>query len=308
MPEPFGNRPMTLVANFMSVDANPATWARDREAEGYDVVGVADHLWSSTRLFPHVWVSLGAMAVATTTAKLTTCFANNLFRNPVEFAQASFGMHALSGGRFEAGLGAGWTRAEMEKTGRVFPEPRDRAGMYIEALSIVRSLFDTGASEHHGEHYDVSVTGLRPASLASSPTLVGSVGGTRTVRECPPFLDVVEIKGSSASTRGGDLDFGVIGTIPKSHIAEMAKRVREVNPDAPLGMFCFCSAVDDARTQAVRASMPDDAYYRGFFSADASEVADTIWGLQEIGITRATVSPFTDASFPLLMNEFAKMG
>jgi hypothetical protein len=212
MPEPFGNRPMTLVANFMSVDANPATWARDREAEGYDVVGVADHLWSSTRLFPHVWVSLGAMAVATTTAKLTTCFANNLFRNPVEFAQASFGMHALSGGRFEAGLGAGWTRAEMEKTGRVFPEPRDRAGMYIEALSIVRSLFDTGASEHHGEHYDVSVTGLRPASLASSPTLVGSVGGTRTVRECPPFLDVVEIKGSSASTRGGDLDFGVIGT------------------------------------------------------------------------------------------------
>jgi alkanesulfonate monooxygenase SsuD/methylene tetrahydromethanopterin reductase-like flavin-dependent oxidoreductase (luciferase family) len=297
---------MTLVANFMSVDADPAEWARDREAEGYDVVGVADHLWSSTRLFPHVWVSLGAMAVATTSAKLTTCFANNLFRNPVEFAQASFGMHALSGGRFEAGLGAGWTRAEMEQTGRAFPEPRHRAGMYIEALSIVRSLFDTGSSHFHGEYYSVDVDNLRPPSLQSSPELVGSVGGTRTVREASPLLDVVEIKGSSASTRGGDLDFGVIGTIARSHLADMVKRVRDVNPTAPLGMFCFCSATDDARTRAVRAAMPDDAYYRGFFSTDASEVADTIWDLQELGITRATVSPFSDASFPALMEQLER--
>jgi alkanesulfonate monooxygenase SsuD/methylene tetrahydromethanopterin reductase-like flavin-dependent oxidoreductase (luciferase family) len=298
--------PMTLVANFMSVDANPATWARDREAEGYDIVGVADHLWSSTRLFPHVWVSLGAMATATTTARLTTCFANNLFRSPVEFAQASFGMHALSGGRFEAGLGAGWTRAEMENTGRVFPEPRDRAGMYIEALSIVRSLFDTGSCHHDGAYYNVQVENLRPASLTSSPLLVGSVGGARTTREGAPLCDVVEIKGSSASTRGGDLDFGVIGTIPRSHLVEMVKRVRDVNADAPLGMFCFCSAIDDPRTAAVRASMPTDAYYRGFFSADASEVADTIADLQSIGITRATISPFTDASFPLLMEQLEK--
>jgi alkanesulfonate monooxygenase SsuD/methylene tetrahydromethanopterin reductase-like flavin-dependent oxidoreductase (luciferase family) len=297
---------MTLIANFMSVDAAPGAWAREREAEGWDVIGVADHLYSSTRLFPHVWFSVGAMAEATTTARLTTCFANNLFRSPVEFAQASFAAHLHSGGRFEAGLGAGWTRAEMEQTGRVFPEPGVRASMYIEALGIVRSLFDSGACHHDGEYYNVQVDNLRPASLSSSPLLVGSVGGNRTVREGAPLLDVCEIKGSSASTRGGDLDFGVLGTIPRSHLGDMVAKVREVNGDAPLGMFCFCSGIDDARTRKVRDTMPEDAYYRGFISPDASEVADTIWDLQELGITRATVSPFTDAAFPPLMAEFAK--
>lgn len=299
---------LALVANFMSADTDPATWAREREAEGYDVLGVADHLWSATRLFPHVWVAIGAMAAATTSVRLTTAFANNLFRSPVEFAQASFGAHLVSGGRFEAGLGAGWTRAEMEQTGRPFPTPGVRAAMYVEALAIVRSLFDTGSCHHDGDHYQVHVEGFRPAALdGPSPLLIGSVGGERTVREGVPFLDVAEIKGSSASTRGGDLDFGVLATIPRAHIADMVAKVRDVRGDIPLGMFCFCSATDDPRTRAVRDALPHDAYYRGFFSPDPAEVAETIWGLTEIGITRATVSPFSDGSFPLLIDQFARL-
>ena len=43
-----------------------------------------------------------------------SCFANNLLRSPVEFAQAALTLQRASDGRFEAGLGAGWSREEAE--------------------------------------------------------------------------------------------------------------------------------------------------------------------------------------------------
>lgn len=44
---------------------------------------------------------------------MTTAFANNLIRSPVEVAQAALSLHALSDGRFQVGLGAGWAVEEI---------------------------------------------------------------------------------------------------------------------------------------------------------------------------------------------------
>src|SRR5262245_60623264 len=124
----------------MTVDVDPVTWAQTREAEGWQVLGCADHFWTGTRAYPHSWVTLGAMAAATSRSLLTTSFANNLFRSPVEFAQASLQMQIVSGGRFEAGLGAGWTKEEAVGASLHYPEPSERAGRLIEAVQIVRQL------------------------------------------------------------------------------------------------------------------------------------------------------------------------
>ena len=35
---------MEFCPNFISVDDDPAQWARDREAEGYPIISVADHI------------------------------------------------------------------------------------------------------------------------------------------------------------------------------------------------------------------------------------------------------------------------
>jgi alkanesulfonate monooxygenase SsuD/methylene tetrahydromethanopterin reductase-like flavin-dependent oxidoreductase (luciferase family) len=290
-----------LVANLMSADVAPATWAADREAEGWDVLSVADHLFSDTRPFPHLWVTLGALAASTTTVKLTSAFANNLFRSPVEFAQASLGVHMVSGGRFEAGLGAGWSASEMVQTGRAFPDAGERAGRYIEAIKIVRTLFHERSCTFHGDWYDIDVTAVGPS--AAPPLLVGSCGGPRTIREAVPLLDRVEIKGASLATRGGRLDLSVLGQIPRSHIADLVGAVRAVRPDIPIGAFVLCSAIDDARTRSVLAAMPPDSFFAGFFGP-ADKVAASIAGLADLGISRAQVSPFTDASFPLIAEAF----
>jgi alkanesulfonate monooxygenase SsuD/methylene tetrahydromethanopterin reductase-like flavin-dependent oxidoreductase (luciferase family) len=293
---------MELVANLMSADVAPAAWAQEREAEGWDVLSVADHLFSDTRPFPHLWVTLGSLASATTTVKLTSAFANNLFRSPVEFAQASLAVQLVSGGRFEAGLGAGWSASELVQTGRPFPAPGERAGRYIEALRIVRDLFDHRACSFHGEWYDVDVPAVGPA--VTPPPLVGSCGGPRTIREAVPLLDRVEVKAASLATRGGRVDLGVLGQIPTSHLTDLVSAVRAVRPDISIGAFVLCSAVDDARTRSILAALPEDSFFAGFFGAP-DKVAASVAGLAKFGITRAQISPFTDESFAPFMHAFA---
>jgi len=290
-----------LTANLMSVDVDAASWAREREAEGWDGLSVADHLFSDRRPFPHLWVTLTAVATATTRPYVTSAFANNLFRSPVEFAQASLALQAVSGGRFEAGLGAGWSAPEMTRTGREFPGGPERAGRYVEALQVVRSLLHEGSCRFDGRWYQVDVDVIGP--MVPPPPLVGACGGPRTIREATPLLDRVELKAASSATRGGQLDLAALGSITRADLEDLVRRVRDVRPDIPLGMFVLCSAGDDERTRAVAAAMPPGSLYGGFFG-EPKKVADSIAALAELGITRAQVSPFGEASFPAIADAY----
>ena len=148
----------SFVATLMSSDQAPAEWARAREVEGWHGLAVPDHVFIERQPVAHVWVTATELALATESVTIATSFANNLLRSPVEFAQASLAVHRASGGRFEAGLGAGWDQAELEATGVRFPPTvGERAGRYIEAGQIVRRLFDDGWATFRGEWYDVEV-------------------------------------------------------------------------------------------------------------------------------------------------------
>jgi len=45
---------MEFVANFMTTEVDPAVSARQRETEGWQMVGFADHIFSSARTYPHI--------------------------------------------------------------------------------------------------------------------------------------------------------------------------------------------------------------------------------------------------------------
>jgi alkanesulfonate monooxygenase SsuD/methylene tetrahydromethanopterin reductase-like flavin-dependent oxidoreductase (luciferase family) len=288
---------MELTANFMTIDIDPGEWALRREAEGWDLVACADHFWTDQRPYPHLWVTLAAMACATTTVKLTSSFANNLFRSPVEFAQAALQLQKVSGGRFEAGLGAGWSQDEVTGSGGVYPPPGERAGRYKEAVEIVRALLHEGRCSYRGEYYSIDVPHLGPR-VDPPPILVGSLGGPRTMREVGPLVDRIEVKPISAATREGGLDFEAMGAIPETHLKELVERARDVRPDAPLTLFCLCSAGTDDRTRAVEAVLQGGFMSR--FFGDPAKVADALLSLEDFGFSRAQVSPLTDETFDLL--------
>ena len=275
-----------------------ANWARQRESEGWNALSVADHVFTSTRPYPHVWVAATALAMATERVTISTAFVNNLLRSPVEVAQAARQLQVVSDGRFELGLGAGWADEEITGSGLRYPPPGERAGMYAESAQIVRALLHEGSCSFHGEHYDIEVRALGPA-VDVPPLLVGSVGGPRTIREVTPHLDRVELKAQSAATRGGSLDMKVMAGIPDAQLLAMIEQVRAVRPDIELSMFCLFSVGDDPVTERLAALMIEGGLFRRFFGA-AEHVAEGLAWLESLGVHSVSLCPMTSHSLERL--------
>ena len=79
--------------------------------------------YSAVYLPDHFGDQLGAIAAlmaaadATTTLQIGTMVLCNDYRHPVVTAREALTLDVLSGGRFELGLGAGWTTWEYETAG-----------------------------------------------------------------------------------------------------------------------------------------------------------------------------------------------
>jgi alkanesulfonate monooxygenase SsuD/methylene tetrahydromethanopterin reductase-like flavin-dependent oxidoreductase (luciferase family) len=274
----------------------PAEWASAMEAQGWDGICASDHVLVGTNPYPHVFVTAMAMAAATDRITLTTSFANNLFRSPVEFAQAAFALQCQSGGRFEAGLGAGWAEHEMNALGLDYPAPRDRVGMYIEALAIVRQLLHTGQCQFSGAYYNIDISGeykLGPMP-ATPPPLVASAGGPRNIRESTPLVDRIEIKAASRGTRGGALDLAVLATVTEDEIKKNFDRVKSIDPDMPVGIFLLVGADDSPLVAGLKAQFGNG--FLGHFLGHPEDVAQALENLSAIGIARVQLTEIVPGS------------
>jgi alkanesulfonate monooxygenase SsuD/methylene tetrahydromethanopterin reductase-like flavin-dependent oxidoreductase (luciferase family) len=83
------------------------------------------------------WVTLGALARETGRVRLGTLLSPVTFRLPGPLAIQVAQVDAMSGGRVELGIGAGWFEAEQVAYGIPFPEPRERFDRLIEQVAII---------------------------------------------------------------------------------------------------------------------------------------------------------------------------
>ena len=261
-------------------------WARDREAEGWSAITVGDHV-TSGGMWAHPLVVLGAMAAATTRVRLATSFSNNLVRSPVEFAQAAATLQSVSAGRFEAGLGAGWHRGEIEAMGLAYPAPAQRARRYCEALQIVGQLLRTGSAELSGDHYRVN------ASFGSAPTdpppLVGAVAGQWAARHVPPLVDRVEVLPFPQTSSSGVMLEREVGSISTDDIRRIVDLVRDSAANVPISFGCFV-AVGSPGATAPLSGLFASGVAAGLIGP-AEKVAITLRELEAFGIDRISVIP-----------------
>jgi alkanesulfonate monooxygenase SsuD/methylene tetrahydromethanopterin reductase-like flavin-dependent oxidoreductase (luciferase family) len=282
--------------NLTDASIDPVDWAQQREREGWAAISASDHLFDGSRAYAHWAVTLAQFAMATSHVRIGSSFANNLLRSPVEFAQAALSLQRASHGRFEAGLGAGWAEAEIRGIGLRYPSPGERAGRYAEAMQVVRTLFRDGRCSLRGEHYEIDVPEIAPK--VDPPPLVGSVGGPRTIREITPLVDRVELKVSSAATRGGRLDFGLLAAVELDHLNDLVARVCDVRDDIPIGVFIMVGSGDHPRVAALRDAL--DGSFMGGFVGEPERVADAVRALGTHGIDRVQLTPYTPSTIELL--------
>jgi probable F420-dependent oxidoreductase len=125
-----------------------------------------DSLWLSERLTgpaPDPLVALALAAGRTRRLKLGTSVLVVPGRNPVVLAKELASLDRLSGGRLLPGVGLG---APVPAEHRAFGvDRRARAGLFDEALTLMRRLWTEDDVHHEGEHFHVDGVTLRPRPL-----------------------------------------------------------------------------------------------------------------------------------------------
>ncbi len=84
-----------------------------------------------------------------------TLVLNNDLRHPVETARQATTVAAISGGRFELGLGAEHMKSEYDAAGIPFDSGGTRVDRLIEAIDVIQPLVVGAAVQVDGEHYRV---------------------------------------------------------------------------------------------------------------------------------------------------------
>ncbi|QNP74011.1 TIGR03621 family F420-dependent LLM class oxidoreductase [Streptomyces roseirectus] len=164
-------RPFRFGVNLLEPTPLDAWRAKCRRGEelGYDVLLVPDHLG-----MPAPFPSLVAAAQVTTRPRVGTFVLNTGFFNPVLLAREVSTTAALTGGRLELGLGAGYVRAEHEEAGLPWGTPGERVTHLRCTVEELRKR------QEDGVHV---------------PLLIGG-NGTRMLRLAAEHADVVAFAGA----------------------------------------------------------------------------------------------------------------
>src|SRR5258707_3537620 len=93
------------------------------------------------------WTTLAALAVQTSRIRLGTLVTCATFRLPGPLAVTVAQVDAMSGGRVELGLGAGWMEAEHTAYGIAFPPVGERFDRLAEQLAIITGFWSTPRGE-----------------------------------------------------------------------------------------------------------------------------------------------------------------
>ncbi len=153
--------------------------AQAAEAAGFDGLLVSEHFqpWvDDAGASGYAFATLGAMARATTRARLATGVTTPLFRHhPAVVAQAAATIDRLSGGRFDLGVGTG-ERINESPLGLPFPPYAERARRMTEALEIMRRLLDGEKLTFPGRYYQTDRARLYSPPLGRVAIWMGAAG------------------------------------------------------------------------------------------------------------------------------------
>jgi len=200
------------------------------------------------------WTVLAGLARETSRIRLGTLVSSATFRHPAVLAIQVANVDAMSGGRVELGLGAGWHEREHRAYG--IPFPAKRFGILEEQLAIITGLWSTPVGDSFdfaGEHYRLEASPALPKPVqARVPVIVGGGGPSRTPalaarfateynffamgdRDAAARFDVVRAAAEAAGRDPGDLRYSVATSlghgIPLPEVAAAVEAARGAGAD-----------------------------------------------------------------------------
>jgi len=260
--------------------------ARTAEDAGFDAFFRSDHfLAMGGDGLPgptDSWVTLAGIARETSRIRLGTLVTSATFRLPGMLAVQVAQVDAMSGGRVELGLGAGWFDAEHTAYGVPFPSTGERFDILEEQLEIVTGLWATPVGERFsfaGDHYTVADSPALPKPVQQPvPVIVGGGGPKRTPALAARFA--AEYNAAFVSPADAAERFAVV--------AEACATIGRERPPISSAMLPFAVGRDDAeveRRAAARGSSVADLRQAGV-AGTPGEVVEALGRYAEAGVQR----------------------
>jgi F420-dependent oxidoreductase-like protein len=210
--------------------------ARAAEDSLFESIWVYDHFHTvpvpTDEATHEAWTLMAAFGAATQRVRLgqmCTCMG---YRNPAYLAKVAATVDAVSGGRVEMGIGAGWYEHEWRAYGYGFPRAGQRLAMLDEGVQIMRQLWSTGRATLDGEHYQVDGAICRPLPLQDGgiPLWIAGGGEKKTLRIAAKYAqytnfdvtpEVFKRKSEILAAHCADVgtDFGAIVRSGEYHVA-----------------------------------------------------------------------------------------
>lgn len=141
------------------------------------LVGAEQHMLPVYHSVLDPMLALTWAAARTSTIRLGVAVINIPYVSPAYLAKQAATLDVLSGGRFDLGLGTGWSEPEFIATGS---DPNPRGKRMTEYLAVLRTLWTDPVASFDGELYRVP-----PSTMAPPPVQPGGppvlLGGTADV-------------------------------------------------------------------------------------------------------------------------------
>jgi alkanesulfonate monooxygenase SsuD/methylene tetrahydromethanopterin reductase-like flavin-dependent oxidoreductase (luciferase family) len=150
------------------------------------------------------FTSLAALAALTSRVRLGHIVICTAFRNPALTAKMISTMDAISGGRMELGIGAGWKHDEWRAYGYGFPETKERLARLGDDLEVITRMLEPGRSTHASfegtyAHVRDAINVPKPVQQPRVPIMVGGNGPNVTWRLAARFADELNLDGIEPS-------------------------------------------------------------------------------------------------------------
>jgi F420-dependent oxidoreductase-like protein len=135
------------------------------------------------------WITLTALAQATTRLRMGTLVTGIHYRHPAVLANMATSLDIVSHGRLELGIGAGWNEEESSAYGIELGGPKERSDRFEEACEVLVGLLSQETTDFFGSYYQLTSARCepKPVQRPHPPIVIGGNGEKRTLRTTARF-------------------------------------------------------------------------------------------------------------------------
>jgi probable F420-dependent oxidoreductase len=174
--------------------------AHRAEASGISVLLGTDHLgrWATLPLLQS--------AAEASALRIGTFVLNNDLRHPTVLAQELATIDAITDGRLEIGIGAGWNRDEYVAAGMSFDPAPERVTRMQATVGMLKQALGEGRIDHEADaaYPAIHQEGLPTGVQRPHPPIMVGGGGPRVLRYAAREADIVAIDPRALPGGGSD--------------------------------------------------------------------------------------------------------